>query len=243
MTPKDLGVVVKGIAPVVREYVAASLHGFAERVKALEDRPPVAGRDGAKGLDGAPGERGPEGPEGKPGRDGAPGPQGESIAGPKGEKGDPGERGPEGPPGLARDGRDGLPGVPGAPGVSGEKGADGKDGLNGRDGTLENLKMLFDGERTVTFCFKDGTPIEGGRIRFPVPIQRGVYVEGKTYEQCDITTWAGSQWYCTEDTITKPGDGSKAWTLIVKRGRDGKDGRDGGNGNGGMPVVSVGGSR
>lgn len=68
----------------------------------------------------------------------------------------------------------------------------------------------------------------------------GVYQEGKHYEPGQMATWAGSAWHCNEATTTKPGDGSKAWTLMVKRGRDGKDGRDA---VGALPVVSVGGSR
>lgn len=208
MTAKDFAVVVRGIAPVVREYVAVALVDVAARIKALENRPaPRDGRDGEKGQDGL---------------QGAPGP--------------PGELGPEGPAGPARDGRDGLPGVPGVPG---EKGADGvgRDGSNGRDGTLENLKALFDGERTVTLCFKDGTPIEGGVIAFPVEIYRGVYTEGKTYERGDGTTWGGSEWHCNEPTTTKPGEGSKSWTLKVKRGRDGKDGKDGADGKPGRDLT------
>jgi hypothetical protein len=53
----------------------------------------------------------------------------------------------------------------------------------------------------------------------------GVYQDGKEYLPGDLATWAGSSWHCNEPTTTKPGDGSKAWTLMVKRGRDGKDGK------------------
>lgn len=63
---------------------------------------------------------------------------------------------------------------------------------------------------------KDGTP----GLRFA-----GVYVDGKTYDLGDLVTWAGSSWHCNEPTTTKPGEGAKAWTLMVKRGRDGKDAR------------------
>ena len=116
------------------------------------------------------------------------------------------------------------------PGPAGEKGAP------GRDGTLDQIKMVSDGDRTVTFCFKDGTPIEGGTITFPVDIYRGVFTEGKTYERGDGVTWAGSEWHCHDTTTSKPGDGSKAWTLKVKRGRDGRDGQDA---PGALPVVKV----
>jgi integrin beta 3 len=241
MTAKDLSIVVRGIAPVVREYVSLGMSGLAERLAALEAKTLTA-RDGAqgppgpigeKGLDGAPGsvgERGPAGPEGPPGRDGAPGKDGAD-----GLPGSPGERGQDGPEGKpGRDGRDGLQGAQGEKGLDG---APGKDGLNGRDGTLENIKALYDGERTVTLCFKDGTPIEGGVITFPVEIYRGVYVESKSYDRGDGVTWGGSEWHANEPTTTKPGDGSKAWTLKVKRGRDGKDGAPGPEGKPGRDLT------
>jgi hypothetical protein len=63
---------------------------------------------------------------------------------------------------------------------------------------------------------KDGT----AGLRFT-----GVYVDGCSYHPGDLVTWAGSSWHCNEPTASKPGDGSKAWTLMVKRGRDGKDGK------------------
>jgi hypothetical protein len=51
----------------------------------------------------------------------------------------------------------------------------------------------------------------------------GVFQEGKQYEVGELVTWGGSMWHCNEATELKPGEGSKAWTLAVKRGRDGKD--------------------
>jgi hypothetical protein len=55
----------------------------------------------------------------------------------------------------------------------------------------------------------------------------GVYQDGKAYDAGDLVTWAGSAWHCEEATTSKPGEyaGAKAWTLMVKRGRDGKDGK------------------
>jgi hypothetical protein len=78
-----------------------------------------------------------------------------------------------------------------------QPGPPGDPGPPGKDGT--------DGKPGLTYC--------------------GVYVEGKQYERGDLATWAGATWHCNEPTETKPGDGSKAWTLMVKRGRDGKDGK------------------
>lgn len=83
---------------------------------------------------------------------------------------------------------------------------------------------------------KDGEPGENGTAGLSF---EGVYQEGKSYEHGHLVTWAGSSWHCNEPTTTKPGDGSKAWTLMVKRGRDGKDGRDAMT----LPVVAVGGRK
>lgn len=54
----------------------------------------------------------------------------------------------------------------------------------------------------------------------------GVYQEGKEYTAGQMATWGGSMWHCNALTTSKPGEGSKDWTLMVKRGRDGRDGKD-----------------
>ena len=56
-----------------------------------------------------------------------------------------------------------------------------------------------------------------------------------------MATWGGSTFHCNETTTSKPGE-SKAWTLMVKRGRDGKDGRDLSPAATALPVVTVGGN-
>lgn len=81
---------------------------------------------------------------------------------------------------------------------------------------------------------KDGADGKGG---LPGLSFEGVFQEGKSYELGNLVTWAGSSWHCNEATMTKPGDGSKSWTLMVKRGQNGRDGRDA---PGALPVVSVG---
>jgi hypothetical protein len=72
-----------------------------------------------------------------------------------------------------------------------------------------------------------GPPGPPGRDGVPGLEYRGVFLEGSTYAAGDLVTWAGSAWHCNDATTTKPGDGAKAWTLMVKRGRDGKDGTHG----------------
>lgn len=81
---------------------------------------------------------------------------------------------------------------------------------------------------------KDGKDGEPGA---PGLAYEGVYQDGKSYTLGTIVTWAGSSWHCNEPTDTKPGDGSKAWTLMVKRGRDGKDGAQGAEGKPGRDLT------
>jgi integrin beta 3 len=182
--------------------------------------------------------------DGDPGRDGK-----------DGKDGAPGVDGKDGRDGLdGKDGAAGLNGKDGAAGLNGHDGEAGKDvdmaqvvdlitkelgtwprpmnGLNGRDGTLENVKIVQLDDRTWQWQFKNGDPIDGGLMHFDVELYRGVWLESKTYERGDCTTWGGSEWHCNETTTMKPGEGTKAWTLKVKRGRDGRDGKDA------MPALS-----
>jgi hypothetical protein len=109
-------------------------------------------------------------------------------------------------------------------------GKDGEPGRPGRDGALENLKVQYDGERTFTFCFKDGAPVQGGKVQIPFVLDRGVYKEGTMYEKGDGLTWGGSFWIAQDATSAKPGTSdvaSRAWRLAVKAGREGKQGPTG----------------
>lgn len=238
MKADSIDKLMTAFAPVVKEFVAAALEGIASRVKTIEDR--IAGvkdgRDGVDGKDGAPGPAGDRGDKGDPGPQGERGEQGlPGPAGADGAKGIDGKDGRDGADGIAgkdgAPGRDGLPGVQGPKGDTGEAGAKGIDGKDGRDGTLDNLKAIFDGERTVTLCFKDGTPIDGGVIRFPTVIDRGVFDVERAYDAGDGVTWGGSFWIAQGNTKgAKPGDvatASRAWRLAVKAGRDGRQGKDG----------------
>jgi hypothetical protein len=108
--------------------------------------------------------------------------------------------------------------VPGPPGPAGRDGADGVG--------FEDLGVAQTDERSFTITAARGDRVkEIGTARFAVALYRGVWTEGRTYEPGDSVTWAGSEWHCQAPTATKPGDGSKTWTLKVKRGRDGKDGK------------------
>ncbi len=232
MTAQELGAVIKGIVPVVREYLDA----ITARVAAIEARAPVAGppgepgRDGHEGVPGPPGDHGPAGVPGPPGEKGDPGAAGDR--GDTGEAGPPGDRGgdgPDGPPG--RDGRDGLPGVQGEKGIDGRHGVDGRDGVDGLQ--LEDFDFDFDGEtRQLTLRL-----LRGGVVAKAVtktlrgyPVRKGIYQAGQAYEKGDIVTWSGGEWSAREDGTAKPGEGgaaSRMWMLTVKPGRDGKDGKPG----------------
>lgn len=118
--------------------------------------------------------------------------------------------------------------------LPGPPGADGKDGADGLG--FDDLSVDFDGDRTLTLKFERGTLKKTWPITLPYLRYQGVFIDGKTYLEGDVVTWAGSTWTCNEATTTKPGDGSKAWTLCVKKGRDGRDGRDAA---GAIPVVKV----
>lgn len=61
MTSAQLAAVVKGIAPAIKDAIAAAAASLEARLAALEAREPIAGKDGAPGP---PGERGPAGRDG-----------------------------------------------------------------------------------------------------------------------------------------------------------------------------------
>ena len=148
----------------------------------------------------------------------------------RGADGGPGPPGPPGPPG--RDGRDGLAGA------SGPAGLDGAPGVDGRDGTLEELAIARVDDRTVQLTFRDGSPVTGGRIRLPAVVYRGIWDAGRTYEDGDAVTCAGSVWIAKGATTQRPdtdGDGAREWVLSAKRGADGKRGERGPVGAPGAP--------
>ena len=109
------------------------------------------------------------------------------------------------------------------PGPQGEKGEPGRDGFS-----LSDLNAhAEDGGRVVVLTFGAGTTRKEFRLTFDTALYRGVFKDGQTYERGDQVTWGGSLWHCNAETAEKPGDGSKNWTLAVKKGRDGRDGKDG----------------
>lgn len=92
---------------------------------------------------------------------------------------------------------------------------------------VDTVAIQQDGTREFSVALRKSSGAEVvEKFRIPVPVYKGVFREGDTYEENDNVTWAGSQWACSQTTSEKPGEGSKSWTLAVKRGRDGKDLRE-----------------
>lgn len=174
---RDASLVMKELANVVRNHVAAAFSPLAARVKTLEDRQPERGEKGEKGEPGQPGS---DGLPGERGADGAPG-----EPGPRGEKGD---AGPQGEPGKdaepidiaevvsellateqlktivdlhvaeavskyfeANPVRNGQDGRPGEKGERGERGERGENGLDGADGIgLASAMINRESELVIT---------------------------------------------------------------------------------------------
>lgn len=142
MKASDLPLIVRGVVPILREFLTQQLGSFSDRIVAMETV--VANVRDVK--DGKPGERGERGADGAQGADGAVGPIG-----------------PDGPQGAA--GTDGLNGRDGVDGKSitveelqpvvvaevskavasiqvPKDGADGKDGRDGQDGKSVSVEEL-----------------------------------------------------------------------------------------------------
>jgi hypothetical protein len=107
--------------------------------------------------------------------------------------------------------------VPGPPGTNG---VDGQDGLG-----FDDVGVDFDGNRTITVRFQRGDQVKTFPIELPYLKWQGTYRGTSLYHPGDVVTWAGMAWHANEPTTDAPGERSKAWTLMVKRGRDGKDAR------------------
>lgn len=114
--------------------------------------------------------------------------------------------------------------IPGPPGQNGLDGKDGKPGRDGLDGLgFDDLQLGYDGQKTVTLGFDNGKRSKAIAMTFPLLTWRGTFQEGTEYTKGDAVTWGGSTWHCNETTTTKPVEGQKAWTLMVRKGKDGRD--------------------
>lgn len=253
---EEIDAIAGAMSDVVRAATAPLLERIAvlearPAVKGEKGDKGDAGEAGAAGV-GEPGPVGPAGPAGSDGLKGADGTHGKDGAnGLDGKDGKDGIDGKDADPEIikalvaeavqkavalipvAKDGRDGVDGKDGRDGLSGQPGRDGEkgaDGLNGKDGAdglgFDDMDEQMDG-RTLVRTYRRGDKVKEFRHTFSVPVYRGVWQAGKTYEPGELGTWAGSMWHCNETTTEKPGEGSKSWTLCVKKGSDGRVGPEG----------------
>jgi hypothetical protein len=106
----------------------------------------------------------------------------------------------------------------------------GKDGENGEPGLgFDDMDVaVLDVDRTIEFAFRRGDEVKAFTLKWPTPIDRGVWNEKTEYARGDAVTWGGSLWIAQKDTPTgKPDAPESGWRLSVKKGRDGKDAKNG----------------
>lgn len=201
------------------------------------------GPPGPAGEPGPPGATGAIGPQGEPGAQGPPGPPG-----PKGETGAPGNDGKDGKSVSVEDIR-GVIEVEVARALLDferratdtlqraidriPKPADGKDGAPGRDGVgHDDVVETYedDGRVLVRRYMREGAVVREFRHVTTQMVYRGVYKDGKAYQQGDTVSWGGALWHAMKDTNAKPdqpNEASRAWVMAVRRGAEGKRGPQG----------------
>lgn len=161
-------------------------------------------------------------PKPQDGKDGAQGPRGEP--GEPGTKGDPGADG-VGLAGAVID-REGALTLTLTNGETKSLGVIvGRDGENGKNGAdFTEVEFDYDGERGLIIRGKGGEIVK----RLPIPIDRGYWSEGKSFEHGDVTTHDGTVFIALRDTKAKPcKENAEDWRIMCRKGRDGKDGRNG----------------
>lgn len=89
---------------------------------------------------------------------------------------------------------------------------------------IASAEVEYPSERTMrtVFTYTDGAKTVT-EVRYPGPLDKGIFREGEAYERGDGVTFGGSWWIAQVDApTTKPGT-SAEWRLAVKKGRDGRD--------------------
>jgi integrin beta 3 len=125
-------------------------------------------------------------------------------------------------------GKDGVPGAIGEPGRPGERGPEGPQGAPGRDGR-DGLPGIQGEKGLPGLAGKDGAPGQDGlngkdghSFKF-----KGRYEEGKEYDVGHVVFFAGTSWHCNSPTAKKPAQyNTNEWEPFAIRGRDGRDGID-----------------
>lgn len=163
---EERSALIKAVAEVVKEHVAAALSQVSNRIKELEERKP------AEALQGEPGPQGERGEVGPAGKDAEPVNVSDIVAAvlsqipqpQPGEKGEPGPQGEKGEQGIAGKGERGEKGEPG------EAGRNGIDGKDGRDALQIDILPAVDFSRSYprgTFARFDGGLIRSFRDTIP----------------------------------------------------------------------------
>jgi hypothetical protein len=102
----------------------------------------------------------------------------------------------------------------------------GKDGTPGKDGAdgigFESLEVSFDGENIVHEYKSASRTVTQ---KFPIQVMKhiGFWREGVEAKSGNLTSHAGSLWYCLNDTKSRPSYESADWILSARKGQDGRD--------------------
>ena len=244
----DTKAIATALAPIVKSHVDQATAPLIARIAELEKRQPERGADGKDGQNGVDGKDGADGRDADPvsevqiaaaveryltanpppaGKDGADGADGKD-----GEKGADGADGRDGADGVGLAGamidRDGALNVTLTNGevrsLGPVVGRDGRDGERGPEGfSLTDFETDWrPDEKILVLSWDAGDTRYSHELFIPYLRDAGVWTDGSSYLKGDGVTWGGSFWIAQDDTAEKP-DGSKAWRLSVKKGRDGKE--------------------
>lgn len=94
-----------------------------------------------------------------------------------------------------------------------------KDGKDGRDGVAPFVTE-FDGVRTLTVKNLAGEVVKLHKLA--VPVHRGYWRNGMTFEKGDIVTEMGSAWIAVRDTDVRPDiKAVEDWCILARAGRNG----------------------
>lgn len=128
-------------------------------------------------------------------------------------------------------------GKDGAPGLDG-KDAVGTPGINGKDGLgFDNFDMELDQTRGWILRLFQGDRVKEWELG--IPFDARIWAAGLIYPKGAGVTWDGHYWIAQEPTTDPPGEGSPAWRLAVRRGKQGREGKQGKDGSAGRDLTQM----
>lgn len=90
----------------------------------------------------------------------------------------------------------------------------------GRDALqLEDFDLSLEG-RSLTISLKRDDVEVSKTVRLDTVLDAGFYQPGKSYERGDGVTFGGSYWIAQKDAESEPAVGNEDWRLAVRKGRD-----------------------